>query len=121
MNEKQSKIMSKGLLDMLIILEDGEKSFTELKGMKMSPNTVLSRLREAQRMGLVDQKLFKIKGRRSRIKYALTKEGEETLQMYHSIRERYKQLNVELQSLKEEVKKKEKEMKYLLSSSSESS
>ena len=120
-SEKQSRIASKGLLDILMALEGGEKSFTELKALKFSPNTILLRLREAQKMDLVDQRLFEIEGRRPRIKYALTKEGKEMLQIYQSIRGRYKELNAELQSLKKEVKKKEKEMKYLLSSNSRES
>lgn len=69
-----------------------------------------------QEKGLVDQKLFPRKGRKPRIKYVLTREGEEVLEMYESIRERYTELRAELQNLQEEVRKKEKEMKYLLSS-----
>lgn len=114
------KTPRKGLLDVLMMLETGEKSFTELKTLDLSPNTVLSRLREAQKKGLVDQKLFPRKGRKPRIKYVLTEEGEKVLKMYESIRERYTELRAELQNLQEEARKKEKEMKYLLSSSTES-
>lgn len=114
------KTPRKGLLDVLMMLETGEKSFTELKTLDLSPNTVLSRLREAQKKGFVDQKLFPRKGRKPRIKYVLTEEGEKVLKMYESIRERYTELRAELQNLQEEARKKEKEMKYLLSSSTES-
>jgi len=106
----------KGLFDVLLALEKGEKSFTELKKIGLSPNTLLARLREAQEKGLIVQKLVPIKGKRPRIKYELTKEGKETLKMYESVRERYLELKMELQRLQQEVRKKEKEMKYLLSS-----
>jgi len=119
MSGMESKSAPKGLLDMLMMLEEGAKSFTELKALDLSPNTVLARLREAQKRGLVDQKLFPRKGKKPRIKYVLTKEGEYVLKMYESIRERYTELKAELQSLQEEVRKKEKEMKYLLSSAKE--
>jgi len=111
-----SKTAPKGLLDVLMMLETEEKSFTELKALDISPNTVLSRLREAQKKGLVEQKLFPVKGKKPRIKYVLTKQGKEVLTMFESIREKYVDLRTELQSLQEEVRKKEKEMKYLLSS-----
>jgi len=120
MTKMEGKTPPKGLLDVLMMLETGEKSFTELKTLDLSPNTILSRLREAQMKGLVEQKLFPRKGRKPRIKYVLTKEGKEVLKMYESIRERYTELRAELQNLQEEVRKKEKEMKYLLSSSTES-
>lgn len=120
MAKTEVKTPRKGLLDVLMMLETGEKSFTELKTLDLSPNTVLSRLREAQKKGLVDQKLFPRKGRKPRIKYVLTEEGEKVLKMYESIRERYTELRAELQNLQEEARKKEKEMKYLLSSSTES-
>lgn len=120
MAKMEVKTPRKGLLDVLMMLETGEKSFTELKTLDLSPNTVLSRLREAQKKGLVDQKLFPRKGRKPRIKYILTEEGEKVLKMYESIRERYTELRAELQNLQEEARKKEKEMKYLLSSSTES-
>ncbi len=110
----------KGLLDVLMMLETGEESFTELKTLDLSPNTVLSRLREAQKKGFVDQKLFPRKGRKPRIKYVLTEEGEKVLKMYESIRERYTVLRAGLQNLQEEARKKEKEMKYILSSNTES-
>jgi len=117
----QGKTAKKGLLDVLMMLENGEKAFAELKALDLSPNTVLSRLREAQKRGLVDQKLFPRRGRKPRIKYVLTKEGEDALRMYEAIRERYTELRAELQNLQEEVRKKEKQMKYLLSFASESS
>lgn len=111
-----SKTAPKGLLDVLMMLDTGEKSFMELKALDISPNTVLSRLREAQKKELVEQKLFPRKGKKPRIKYVLTKQGKEVLTMFESIREKYVDLRTELQSLQEEVRKKEKEMKYLLSS-----
>jgi len=117
----ESEIAPKGLLDVLMMLETGAKSFTELKALDLSPNTVLSRLREAQKRGFVDQKLFPRMGRKPKIKYVLTKEGEEVLKMYESIRERYTELRAELQGLQEEVRKKEKELKYLLSSNESAS
>jgi len=120
MARMKGKTAPKGLLDVLMMLEEGEKSFTELKALDLSPNTVLARLREAQERGLVNQKLFPRKGRKPKIKYVLTREGKEVLKMYESIRERYTELKAELQNLQEEVRKKEKEMKYLLSSAKES-
>ena len=104
----------KGLLDVLMALEENAKSFTELKFLNLSPNTLLARLREAQAKGLVLQELVPVKGKRPRIKYKLTEEGKNTLKMYASVRERYTELKMELQQLQEEVRKKEKELKYLL-------
>ena len=120
MQATEREAARKGLLDVLMMLEAGEKSFSDLKALGLSPNTVLLRIREAQERGLVDQRLFPRKGRKPRIKYVLTKEGEEVLKMYESIRERYTELRTELQSLQEEARKKQKEMRYLLSSDHES-
>jgi DNA-binding HxlR family transcriptional regulator len=115
MGNKQSRTESpKGLLDVLMALEKNEKSFTELKSLDLSPNTLLARLREAQEKGLIVQELAPVKGKRPRIKYKLTKEGRDTLQKYASVREKYTELKMELQQLQEEVRKKEKELKYLL-------
>jgi len=115
MSNRQLEIESpKGLLDVLMALEKNEKSFTELKPLGLSPNTLLARLREAQEKGLIIQELVPVKGKRPRIKYKLTREGEDTLKMYASVREKYTELKMELQQLQEEVRKKEKELKYLL-------
>jgi len=115
MNTKQRVVeSSKGLLDVLMALEENEKSFTELRSLGLSPNTLLARLREAQAKGLVLQELVPVKGKRPRIKYKLTREGKDTLKMYASVREKYTELKMELQQLQEEVRKKEKELKYLL-------
>jgi DNA-binding HxlR family transcriptional regulator len=116
MNNKQQIIDSpKGLLDVLMALEGSEKSFTELKALGLSPNTLLARLREAQSNDLVVQELVPVEGKRARVKYKLTKDGKNTLQMYASVREKYTELKMELQRLQEEARKKEKELKYLLS------
>lgn len=115
MGNKQKAVEApKGLLDVLIALEESERSFTEMKSLNLSPNTLLARLREAMAKGLVSQELVPIKGKRPRIKYRLTKEGKDTLKMYASVREKYTELKMELQQLQEEVRKKEKELKYLL-------
>ncbi len=114
--DKRTRVIEspKGLLDVLMALEENEKSFTELKSLNLSPNTLLSRLREAQTKGLVVQELVPVKGKRARIKYKLTEDGKDTLKMYASVREKYVELKMELQQLQEEVRKKEKELKYLL-------
>lgn len=113
-NRQQMIEAPKGLLDVLMALEEDEKSFTELKSLNLSPNTLLARLREAQAKGLVLQELVPVKCKRARIKYKLTEEGKDALKMYASVREKYKELKMELQQLQEEVRKKEKELKYLL-------
>lgn len=105
----------KGLLDVLMALEGSEKSFTELKNLGLSPNTLLARVREAEAKDLITQELVPVEGKRAKIKYKLTKEGKDTLQMYASVREKYTELKMELQRLQEEARKKEKELKYLLS------
>lgn len=115
MANKQRGVESpKGLLDVLMALEKNEKSFTELKSLDLSPNTLLARLREAQEKGLVMQELVPVGDKRPRIKYKLTNDGKDTLKMYSSVREKYTELKMELQQLQEEVRKKEKELKYLL-------
>ena len=121
MADIESRTAPKGLLDLLVMLEDGPKTFSQLKVLNLSPSTILSRLREAQEMGLVDQKLYPKKGKRSEIRYLLSKDGVEMLKMYGSIRDRYTQLRMELQSLQEEIRTKEKEMKFLLSTANKAS
>ena len=110
-------IAEKGSLDLLFRLSTKEQSFTDLKiSIKMSPNTVLARLRDATKLGLVEEKLFKTAGR-ALIKYILTAEGKKTVTSLGSVKRDYEKLKKELDELKDSEKEKEAKITQLLSSS----
>lgn len=109
-----AKGILKGMIEIPMDLRDGAKSFNDLRRLKLSPNTILARLREAQEQGLVKQKLYPCKGKKAKIKYDLTDEGKLMLTSYESIIDRYIELRKELDELENKLREKEKEMKYLL-------
>jgi len=114
------KNLLKGMLDILICLRDDARSFNDLKRLNLSPNTILARLREAQEKGFVRQRLYPRKGKKAKIKYDLTDEGELMLKDYESIIDRYLELSRELAELEKKLREKEREKKYLLLSSEKS-
>jgi len=116
-------ILNKGSLDIIYILANGPKSFDELKRLlKLSPNTILSRVREAQTLGIIEQKLLEeTKGKsidemkgRSKIKYVLTKRGEKILEVSEGVKNRYLDLKKEIHGLQMNIRKKDSEIKSLL-------
>lgn len=112
----QNVVKLRSLLDVLLALRQGRKSFKELRSLALSPSTVLSRLRESQRKGWVRDELSQRGKKRSRITYRLTEEGKTVLDVYDPVLPRYRELREEFEKLQEEVREKEKEMRYLLSS-----
>ena len=104
------------MLDLLLTLNGGSKTFNELKNLNMSPNTVLARLRNAQTNGWVKDELVRHKDTKSKIAYSLTKEGESAVLKYHFILPQYNELRKELKNLQRKVKEKEKKVRYILSS-----
>jgi len=121
MKEIQEFLKKRGSIDILFNLAEEEKSFNELESLNLSPNTVLSRLREAQTLGLIEEKLLRQKEGRSKIKYALTKKGKEIMDASKTIKKDYLKLREEINKLEEETRKKEEEIKTLLSSLQRSS
>ena len=111
----ENSIVQKGLLDVLLELQEGGKTFSELKNaIRISPNTVLKRLRELERNGCVLQILFQDEGKRRKIRYVLTEEGMGALSQYASVVERYSRLREKLDRLRGVTRTTEKEIKYLL-------
>ena len=108
-------IINRGSLDILYILEDGPKSFDEFKPqLKLSPNTIVSRLRTAQSLGIIEQKLIGETKGRSKIKYDLTKKGEKILEASGDIKNRYLELKKEINELRKGIKNKDSEIEKLL-------
>lgn len=116
MTKIQDFLERKGGLDILYKLAEGKKSFNELESLNLSPNTILSRLREAQALGLIEEKLLRQKEGRSKIKYTLTKKGKKIIEACKSIKKDYLKLREEINNLEEKTRKKEEEIKTLLSS-----
>jgi len=100
----------------LLSLKEESKSFNDLKKLDMSPNTLLSHLREAQAKGWVNDRLGKQKDKKPKIMYSLTNDGESLLKTYSSIISQYTDLRKELEEMQNKVREKEKRIKYLLSS-----
>lgn len=100
----------------LLSLKEEAKSFNALKNLDMSPNTLLSHLREAQAKGWVNDKLIRQKDKKPRITYNLTIEGETLLKTYSSIISQYTDMRKELEVMQNKVREGEKKIKYLLSS-----
>jgi len=109
-----SRNLLRGMVDILVMLKDEAKSFNDLRKLRLSPNTILARIREAQEQGLVQQKLHPRKGRKPRIKYELTQEGRNALKEYSLVIDDYIELRKEFDDLEKKAREKEKEMKYLL-------
>lgn len=106
----------KGSIDILHFLET-PRSFSELEeATSMSPNTVSSRLREAQKLGFVEEKLMGKTNDRFRAKYVLTKKGRKMIKSSKKTVIKYMQLRSKIQDLEQKRKEKEKEMEKLLSS-----
>jgi DNA-binding HxlR family transcriptional regulator len=116
MKEIQEFLEKRGSIDILFNLAEEEKSFNELESLNLSPNTVLSRLREAQALNLIEEKLLRQKEGRSKIKYVLTKKGKEIMDVSKSFKKDYLKLREEINGLEENIRKKEEEIKTLLSS-----
>lgn len=103
----------KGGLDLLAELSEGIKSFNDLEdALPLSPNTVLSRLREAQDLGLVGARAEGGRGK-PRILYELTKTGEEALEPFQPILETYLERREELEQLEERAKEKTEEINVI--------
>lgn len=113
---KKINIAEKGFLDILLMLESGEKSFSELKTIGFSPNTILLRLREAQRVGLVKEVLFCEKDKKPKIKYTLTQLGRDILTTYLPVKDKYLNLKDDIVRLEKEAKSKQMAIKLLLAS-----
>lgn len=105
----------KGMLDLLMTLKGGEMSFIELKTLKMSPNTILARLREAQRLNAVRGVLIERGNKKSLLKYSLTKKGRELLAAHDPIKADYLRLGKEIDKLEKDAEKKKQKIKLLLS------
>ncbi|WXG43073.1 MAG: winged helix-turn-helix transcriptional regulator [Promethearchaeati archaeon SRVP18_Atabeyarchaeia-1] len=106
--------IQKGMVDLLAMLGDGAKSFSELKKLNLSPSTLLKRIREAQQRGMVKEKLDPRGRKKPTIKYELTDQGKKTLKQFESIIDRYQELKLELDDLVRKQREKEKEIEYLL-------
>jgi len=115
--DKKAYIQRKGSIDLLFELENMPKSFNELEEtLRFSPNTILSRLREAQRLGLIKEELFREKSGRARIKYKLTDKGKNLLKELKKIKNKYLELVKEISTIEKAKKKKEAELEELISS-----
>ena len=114
-SEEKPILVRKGLLDVLLTLNGGRKTFADLKEViRMSPTTILRRLRELQDRGWVDQGLLPVRGRKPRIDYVLTEDGLRLLKHCSSIVDRYVQLREELVGLERAASKTEDKVKHLL-------
>ena len=86
----------KGMLDLLLMLKEGKKTFTELKVLDISPSTLVARLRETQSKNLVKQILVQRKDKKSITKYSLTNIGKKSLALYNPIISDYSYLRKEI-------------------------
>lgn len=108
--------MDEPTFQILLSLKEAAKSFNDLKSLDMSPNTILSHLRETQTKGWVNAKLAKREDKKPRILYNLTSEGETLLKTYGLVISQYADLRREHEEMQKKVKENEKKIKYLLSS-----
>ncbi|MCD6513900.1 MAG: hypothetical protein J7L07_03150 [Candidatus Odinarchaeota archaeon] len=75
---------------------------------------MLSRLREAQRLRLVKEDLFREEGGRARIKYRLTERGIKIINKFEKIKRRYEEIRNEIIRLNKIKKEKEEELEALI-------
>lgn len=109
-------LLERGGLDLLFLLSNSPLGFNELKGkIRISPNTLLIRIKNATKLGLVAETLVKT-NRRSLIKYTLTKDGQKELNSLKNIKRKYEKLKELLNEQEEKKRDTETEIKELLSS-----
>ena len=107
----------KGFFDVLFSLSSGDKSFNELEeSLSLSPNTVLARLREMQKAGIIMEILSSDSGGRSKIKYMITDKGRKIVEESKSIQKDYLELRKKIKELEKQKDEKETEIRELLSS-----
>jgi len=110
-------LLKEGTFDLLLMLSEGPRSFIELRRGGHSPNTILARLREVQRRGLVESKLFLVKrGRKPRIKYILTAEGQKIVGRYMPVKTSYLELKRDIEYLEDRIHEQKQALKLLLAS-----
>lgn len=113
MNEKEF-LQKKGSLDILFQLDKAPKSFNELEEvLRLSPNTLASRLKEARKLALIKEELTREDGR-AKIKYVLTEKGKKVVKKFESIRKEYEKIQKEIASLEEQLKERENLLRKLL-------
>jgi len=116
--EEEPILVRKGLLDVLLALDGGKRTFVELKrAIRMSPTTILRRLHESQDSGWVIQSLSPAKGQKPRIDYMLTEDGLRLLKQCSSVIRRYIELREKLVGLQRAASETEDKVRYLLLSS----
>jgi len=112
-----SIVLKEGTFDLMLRLNEEPKSFIELKEGRISPNTVLSRLRILQKLQLVETKLFEVKkDRRARIKYTLTGNGKKLMKRYMPIKPNYLQIRDAMNKLENQIDEQKEAIKLLLTS-----
>lgn len=108
-------LLKEGAFDILIKLNEGPKSFIDLKNTGRSPNTILTRLRGLQKSGLVQSKLYVVtKGKKPRIMYILTAEGQELVNKYSPIKANYLEVRRTIEELEDKIFEQKKSIKLLL-------
>ncbi len=116
MDNAKNFLSERGALDLLFSLSNDPLGFNELKErINISPNTLLTRIKEAAKLGLVEETLVRTE-RRSLIKYTITKDGKKELESLKSIKDRYEKLNKLLKEQDEKKNNIQKEITELLSS-----
>jgi DNA-binding HxlR family transcriptional regulator len=116
MDGLESFLAERGALDVLFRLAERPLGFNELKAsIHISPNTLLARIKEATKFGLVEETLVRTE-KRSLIKYKLTREGRKTIDGLGNIKKKYLEIKAELDKIKSSENEKEKELEEVLSS-----
>ena len=116
MVELEGFLAERGALDVLFKLSEKSMGFNELKtSIRVSPNTLLARIKEATKLELIEETLIRTE-RRSLIKYKLTKEGKKTIDGLGNIKKKYLEIKTELDKIKSSENEKERELKEVLSS-----
>jgi len=103
-DEYLSFVAKRGSVEVLLELDEGTRSFNQLKRLNLSPNTVLNRLREAQELGLVKPLLLSSE-KRIRIRYGLSEDGKTLVSKFHVAASRYLRLQKRISELSEEKKR----------------
>lgn len=119
--EPDDFLKKKGAVDLMFEVSEGPKTFNELVYLiRLGPNTVLSRLREAQTLGLVEEKLTRKEKGRSSISYKITEAGKRKMKDLEIIKKDYIKLREELKKMKAEEKEKERKINSILSTAKNS-
>lgn len=108
-------IKKAGAIEILYELENGEKTFGELRKLSISSGTLSKRLKEGIELGLIKQETRREEGSlKPKVTYKLSEDVRELIKSIEHIWREYSKIREEIRRFKEEIRKREKDLEKML-------